>query len=75
VRRVKNGRQKPSYICKRHFSRERQRVFLSQAGPRFDLVLLKLGITSRLVVEWLPSETKKATRWVALVWLAMRLGD
>jgi hypothetical protein len=36
--------------------------------------LFKLSITSGSVVE-IASETTKATRWVALVWLDMRLGD
>jgi hypothetical protein len=44
-------------------------IFLPQAGPRFDLVLLKLGITSRRSSACVASETTKATRWVALDWL------
>jgi len=33
-------------FAERIFSAEGRGVFLSQAGPRFDSVLLKLGITS-----------------------------
>jgi hypothetical protein len=42
------------------------RTFLSQAGPQVGLELFKLSITFWLVVADLPSETKKATHWVAL---------
>jgi hypothetical protein len=42
------------------------RTFLSQAGPQVGLELFKLSITFWLVVVELPSETKKATRRVAL---------
>jgi hypothetical protein len=40
-------------------------TFLSQAGPQVRLELFKLSITFWLVVVDLPSETKKATHWVA----------
>jgi hypothetical protein len=44
------------------------RAFLSQAGPQVKLVFFKLSITFWfvVVVAGLPSETKKATHWVAL---------
>jgi hypothetical protein len=42
------------------------RIFLSQAGPQVRIELLKLSITFWLVVVDSPSETKKATHWVAL---------
>src|ERR1700759_4226679 len=42
------------------------RTFLSQAGPQLNVELLKLSITFWLSVVDLPSETKKATHWVAL---------
>src|SRR6476659_1972657 len=42
------------------------RIFLSQAGPQLNVELLKLSITFWLSVVDLPSETKKATHWVAL---------
>jgi hypothetical protein len=46
VGRVNNPMQKPTVIQQRYFSAERGGVFLSQAGPRFDLELVKLSITS-----------------------------
>jgi hypothetical protein len=46
-----------------------RRVFLSQAGPRFDLALLQAE--HHLVVRTgrAALETARATRWVALDWL------
>jgi hypothetical protein len=38
-------------------------IFLSQAGPRFDLELLKLSITFCLDLVWSPFQRKKATRF------------
>jgi hypothetical protein len=71
---LENRRLKHTQTFQRLLSATRRGVFLSQAGPRFDLELFKLSITSVSVVG-AASETKKATRWVALVWLVMRLGD
>jgi len=48
-------------------------VFLPQAGPRFGLVLLQAGHHLVVVTRRPPPETTKATRWVALDWLGMRL--
>lgn len=42
---------KPTLIVGAHFLRAAPRVFLSQAGPRFDLVLFKLSITFRFDVD------------------------
>jgi hypothetical protein len=36
---------KADAYCQRSFSRRALRVFLSQAGPQFDLALFKLSIT------------------------------
>jgi hypothetical protein len=48
------------------YQRDAQRVFLSQAGPRFDLALLQAEHHLPGSVLVLASETTKATRWVAL---------
>jgi hypothetical protein len=48
-------------------------VFLPQAGPRFGLVLLQAGHHLVVVTRRPPPETTKATHWVALDWLGMRL--
>src|SRR4051812_12449048 len=70
----KNCTLKRTQVFQRVFQRDARGVFLSQAGPRFDLNLFKLSITSVSVVG-AASETTKATRWIALDWLVMRLGD
>jgi hypothetical protein len=54
---------------------ERRGVFLSQTGPRFDLGLPQAGHHLTLDFDWSPSEQKRRPGWVALVWLAMRLGS
>jgi hypothetical protein len=38
---MENRRLKPTLIASVHFRRAALRVFLSQAGPRFDLVLVQ----------------------------------
>jgi hypothetical protein len=48
-------------ITERH-----RRAFLSQAGPQVELEFFKLSITFWLIGNDLPSETKKATHWIAL---------
>jgi hypothetical protein len=69
----RNCMQKPTLLAARNFRRGAPRVFLSQAGPRSELCFLKLGITSGLSDgDGSPWSMKKATRWVALVWLGMR---
>ena len=57
-----------------YFSAARRGVFLSQAGPQFGLVLVQAEHHLGCRRQSRPG-TKKATRWVALVWLAMRLGS
>ena len=58
--RVKNGRLKRKCILRAQFFARAPRVFLSQAGPRIDLVLLKLGITSLwLVGRRLPKRRRR----------------
>ena len=49
-------------------------VFLSQAGPRFDSVLVQAE-HHLWSVGCFASETTKATRWVALDSMVMRLED
>ena len=73
---VENWQAKAIANSRDHFQRPAQRVFLSQAGPRFDLALSQAEhhLPARRVVS-VALETKKATRWVALVWLAMRLAS
>jgi hypothetical protein len=61
--------------CQRVFPARNAEVFLSQAGPRFDLKLVQaehhlLGST---LVDRLRTQ-KRRPCWVALVWLVMRLG-
>ena len=69
------GRLKHTRIASVSFRRTAPRDFLSQAGPRFELDWFQaehhLGFHRGLSSP----ETKKATRWVALVWLVVRLGD
>jgi hypothetical protein len=62
VRRVNNRMQKPTVIQQRYFSAERGGVFLSPAGPRFELELVKLSSTSGVECLRSPPETTKATR-------------
>jgi hypothetical protein len=62
----KSARESNTYISHAKYSATSSRTFLSQAGPRVGLELFKLSITFWLVVVGLPSETKKATHWVAL---------
>jgi hypothetical protein len=59
----------------RSFQRRAPRVFLSQAGPRFDLELLQAGHHLWFRHCTIAFKTTKATRWVALDWLAMRLAN
>ena len=69
------GRLKHTRIASVNFRRTAPRDFLSQAGPRFELDWFQaehhLGFRRGLSSP----KTKKATRWVALVWLVMRLED
>ena len=58
----------------RDFQRRAPRVFLSQAGPQFELELLKLGIVLRTRYCVLASETTKATFRSPSLEAAMRLG-
>jgi hypothetical protein len=73
---LENRRLKLTLIASVSFQHTALRAFLSQAGPRFDLELFQAEhhLLSPTLADR-PSDTKKATRWVALVWLAMRLGD
>ena len=60
-------RQAKANVIQRLFNPAAPRVFLSQAGPRFDLELAHLGHHLRFRVEWRKvGETKKDDPWVAL---------
>jgi hypothetical protein len=58
----KKSKLKLTHINQRSFQARTPRVFLSQAGPRFELEHFKLSITSRSGLGRSPSERKKATR-------------
>jgi hypothetical protein len=47
-----------------------QRIFLSQAGPRFDSELFQAEHHLLFEIVWPPSNKKGDPLWVALVWLA-----
>ena len=66
---------KHALIFLRTFQRRAPRIFLSQAGPRFVLELLQAEHHLCFRRDLPPPETTKATSWVALDWLDMRLGD
>jgi hypothetical protein len=70
---LKNGRQKPIYFLASIFRPSAPRVFLSQAGPRFERCFLKLSITSPVHTLGGRLSNKKGDQLVALVWLAIRL--
>ena len=73
TRTLKMCRRKQTLIAERHCSACAPRVFLSQAGPRFDLVLLQAE--HHLSISTVPAalERKGRPAWVALVWLDLRL--
>jgi len=66
------GRQKPELNTSIHFFSVREESFSLRRGLDSVSSFFKLGITS-LRVGRSPPETTKATRWVALDWLGMRL--
>jgi hypothetical protein len=66
---AENGKLKHTLIASVLFQRNAQRVFLSQAGPRFDLALVQAEHHLASDVDRSPRDTKRATRWVALDWL------
>jgi len=68
----KIGRQKPELNTSIHFFSVREESFSLRRGLDSVSSFFKLGITS-LRVGRSPPETTKATRWVALDWLEMRL--
>jgi hypothetical protein len=69
ARRGKKCRLKHTLISSVLFQRNAQRVFLSQAGPRFGLAVLQAEHHLASDVDLSPRDTKRATRWVALDWL------
>ena len=71
----KKGKLKQTLVFLRYFQRRAPRIFLSQAGPRFVLELLQAEHHLCFRRDLPPPETTKATSWVALDWLDMRLGD
>jgi hypothetical protein len=52
-----------------------QRIFLSQAGPRFDSELFQAEHHLLFEIVWSPSNKKGDPLWVALVWLASAARD
>ena len=52
-----------------------QRIFLSQAGPRFDLELFQAEHHLLFDVVWPPFQQKRRPALVALVWLASAAKD
>ena len=52
-----------------------QRIFLSQAGPRFDLELFQAEHHLLFDVVWPPFQQKGRPALVALVWLASAAKD
>jgi hypothetical protein len=73
VSRRENRRLKQTLVFQRTFPAPSARVFLSQAGPRFDLELFQAEHHLWFRHCTIAFKTTKATRWVALYWLAMRL--
>jgi hypothetical protein len=70
---LEERRQKHTLNASVYCKHAAPRVFLSQAGPRFDLDLFKLSITFVLSLTETLRRRKRRPGWVALVWLAMRL--
>ena len=75
--RSEKAHAKANANCQRVFPARALRVFLSQAGPRFDLELSQaehhlLGFVRGVIAF---GQQKRRPGWVALVWLAMRLED
>jgi hypothetical protein len=72
--RLENRKLKPRLIANVYFQRATPRAFLSQAGPRFDLELVQaehhLGLDGLIAF----GHKKGDPFWVALIWLAVRLG-
>jgi hypothetical protein len=66
---------KANAIASVHFRCTTPKVFLSQAGPRFDLELVQAEhhLCFRSLTDRLPKR-KRRPMWVALVWPVMRLG-
>jgi hypothetical protein len=59
ARRVKNGMQKPMHLSKRNFTRGRAEHFLSQAGPRFDLVLVQAELHPSVAMSDSPPKRRR----------------
>src|SRR3954454_5522281 len=71
---LEKSRLKRTLIASVYFQRAASRVFLSQAGPRFDLELVQAEHHLYFRRWTIALQTQKRRPcWVALVWLAMRL--
>ena len=69
----KKRRQKHTHIPSAIPTLRAGGVFLSQAGPRFAPMSSSSWASPRVRIGRAPLERRKATRWVALDWLGMRL--
>ena len=67
------GRIKQTLIASVYFQRAAPKVFLSQAGPRFDPRAVQAEHHLRSDVDDRPRTRKRRPGWVALVWFGMRL--
>jgi hypothetical protein len=75
ARRLEMRRLKLTLIRQWISSTRLQRIFLSQAGPRFDLELFQAEHHLLFDVVWSPSNKKGDPLWVALVWFASAAKD
>jgi hypothetical protein len=57
--RSENGRLKHALISEHHFRRDARRVFLSQAGPRFDLYAFQAKHHSLVVASFSPERRRR----------------
>jgi len=70
------GRQKRTLNASALFTASNAEVFLSQAGPRFDLELVQAEHHLWVRVgDRSPCKRKRRPSWVALIWLVLRLGN
>jgi hypothetical protein len=70
-----NAQAKADAYSPLDFQHTAQRIFLSQAGPRFDLELFQAEHHLLFDVVWPPFQQKRRPALVALVWLASAAKD
>ena len=70
-----NSQAKADAYSPMDFQHTAAEIFLSQAGPRFDLELFQAEHHLLFDVLWRPSNKKGDPLWVALVWLASAAKD